>query len=73
MYSRFIIFIIIAALLIIFILQNSGGVSIKFLLWNIKMSKSLLARLCVILGFVFASYTWIRAVKKEKEKEKQKW
>lgn len=73
MYSRFVIFIIIAALLIIFILQNPGGVSIKFLLWNIKMSKSLLAILCVILGFVFASYTWIRAVKKEKEKEKQKW
>lgn len=73
MYSRFFVVVIIAALLIIFILQNSGGTNIKFLLWNIKMSKSVLAILCFILGFVFASYTWIRAVKKEKEKEKQRW
>lgn len=73
MYSRFFVVVIIAALLIIFILQNSGAASIKFLLWNIKMSKSLLAILCFTLGFVFASYTWIRAVKKEREKEKQRW
>ena len=73
MYSKFIVVTVIAALLIIFILQNSGGASIKFLLWNIKMSKSLLAILCFVLGFVFASYTWIKAVKKEKEKEKRKW
>jgi uncharacterized integral membrane protein len=70
MYSRFIVIILIAALLIIFILQNSGGTSIKFLFWTIKMSKSLLAILCFILGFVFSSYTWIRAAKREKDKRR---
>lgn len=70
MYTRFVIIAVIAVLLIIFILQNSGVTNIRFLFWNIAISKSLLAILCFLLGFLFSSYTWIKAVKKEKHKKR---
>ena len=70
MQTRYIIIAVIAALLIIFILQNSGVTDIRFLFWSIVMSKLLLAIICFLLGFVFASYFWLKAAGKgEKEKE----
>ncbi|MGB2697409.1 MAG: DUF1049 domain-containing protein [Candidatus Zixiibacteriota bacterium] len=69
MYTRYIIIAVIAALLIIFILQNSGVTDIRFLFWSITMSKLLLAIICFLLGFVFASYFWLRAAKREQEEK----
>lgn len=70
MYTRYIVIAIVAGLLILFILQNSGLTDIRFLFWTITISKLLLAILCFLLGFVFASYIWIRAAKKEQEKKR---
>jgi len=70
MYTRYIIIAVIAALLIIFILQNSGVTDIRFLFWSITMSKLLLAIICFLLGFVFSSYFWLRAAKKEQDEER---
>jgi uncharacterized integral membrane protein len=70
MYTRYIIIAVIAALLLIFILQNSGVTDIRFLFWSVTMSKLLLAIICFLLGFVFASYFWLKAAKKgQDEKE----
>jgi len=70
MYIKYIVIAVIAALLIIFILQNSGATDIRFLFWTITISKLLLAIVCFLLGFVFASYFWLRAAKKEQNEER---
>lgn len=57
-----------AVFLIIFILQNTGLTDIVFLFWSFRMSKVLLAILCVLLGFVFGSYFWLKISKREESK-----
>jgi len=68
--TRYIITSVVAALLIIFILQNSGVTGIRFLFWTITMSKLLLAIICFLLGFVFASYIWYKSAKKEQDEKR---
>jgi putative membrane protein len=69
MHTRYIIIAVIAALLIIFILQNSGVTDIRFLFWTISISKLVLAIVCFLLGFVFASYFWLKAAEKGQDKK----
>lgn len=57
-----------AVFLIIFILQNTGLTDIVFLFWSFRMSKVLLAILCVLLGFVLGSYFWLKISKREESK-----
>ena len=52
MSGKGIVILILSLLLVLFILQNTGMVSIKFLFWSLLMSRSILVFWFFFMGFI---------------------
>jgi putative membrane protein len=61
-----IVILILSLLLVLFILQNTGMVSIKFLFWSLPMSRSVLVFWFFFMGFILG-YILFAARKKKGE------
>jgi len=61
-----IVILILSLLLVLFILQNTGMVSIKFLFWSLLMSRSVLVFWFFFMGFILG-YILFAARKKKGE------
>ena len=57
--------LILSLLLVLFILQNTGMVSIKFLFWSILMSRSVLVFWFFFMGFILGYILFAARKKKE--------
>ncbi|MCJ7457861.1 MAG: LapA family protein [candidate division Zixibacteria bacterium] len=66
MSGKGIVILILSLLLVLFILQNTGMVSIKFLFWSILMSRSVLVFWFFFMGFI-VGYILFAARKKKGE------
>lgn len=58
--------LILSLLLVLFILQNTGMVSIKFLFWSLLMSRSVLVFWFFFIGFILGYILFAARKKKEK-------
>lgn len=57
MHSRLIVSLVLIAAAVLFILQNIGVIEIRFLVWSVSMSRSLL--LFIVLGIgVLIGWLW---------------
>jgi uncharacterized integral membrane protein len=52
MKSKVIIIIVLAALLVIFVLQNTAMVEINFLFWDLSIPRALLLFVCFAIGLI---------------------
>lgn len=66
MSGKGIVILILSLLLVLFILQNTGMVSIKFLFWSLLMSRSVLVFWFFFMGFVLGYILFAARKKKEK-------
>jgi putative membrane protein len=66
MSGKGIVILIFSLLLVLFILQNTGMVSIKFLFWSLLMSRSVLVFWFFFMGFILG-YILFAARKKKGE------
>jgi uncharacterized integral membrane protein len=66
MSGKGIVILILSLLLVLFILQNTGMVSIKFLFWSLLMSRSILVFWFFFMGFILG-YILFAARKKKGE------
>ncbi|MDP3025791.1 MAG: LapA family protein [candidate division Zixibacteria bacterium] len=66
MSGKGIVTLILSLLLVLFILQNTGMVSIKFLFWSLLMSRSILVFWFFFMGFILG-YILFAARKKKGE------
>jgi uncharacterized integral membrane protein len=65
MSGKGIVILILSLLLVLFILQNTGMVSIKLLFWSLLMSRSILVFWFFFMGFILG-YILFAARKKKK-------
>jgi uncharacterized integral membrane protein len=65
MSGKGIVILVLSLLLILFILQNTGMVSIKFLFWSLLMSRSVLVFWFFFMGFILGYILF--AARKRKE------
>ena len=69
MKTRVILIVILAILLIVFVLQNSTPVNVRFWFWDVELPRALLLFVCFAMGLVVGLL--IPSTKKgEKEKPK---
>lgn len=54
---KMIVVLIVSGLAVLFIIQNTTVVEIKFLFWSIQMSRSLLMFILLAIGFVIGWFT----------------
>jgi len=66
MSGKGIVILILSLLLVLFILQNTGMVSIKFLFWSLLMSRSILVFWFFFMGFILGYVLFAARKKKEK-------
>ena len=70
---KFVLLIILAGIVVIFITQNVAVVEVRFLFWNISMSRALLIFFLLIigatLGWFLHSYVAYRKSKDEPERD----
>lgn len=65
MSGKGIVILILSLLLVLFILQNTGMVSIKFLFWSLLMSRSILVFWFFFMGFILGYILFAARKKKE--------
>ena len=80
MKTKIIIIVILAILLIIFVLQNTENVGIKFWFWELNIPRALLLFVCFAMGLVIgliiptskkSDGTPLQAMKNQKDKTDQ--
>ncbi len=64
---KLIIGLVIAALVVVFIVQNVAVVDIKFLFWKLSMSRSLMMFFLVIIGMIAGWFLKGAAVRRKNE------
>jgi uncharacterized integral membrane protein len=67
MNSKQVLALVLACLLVVFILQNTSDVEIRFLFWSLWMSRALLVILLIISGAVIG---WAASSRRKHEKDK---
>jgi putative membrane protein len=68
MKSRYVLVLVLTALLVVFILQNVEDVEIRFLFWSLGMSRALMVILLIAAGAVIG---WAAGGKQKKGKQKE--
>jgi uncharacterized integral membrane protein len=64
-----IVWAVIAALVLIFIIQNVGAVDINLLFWKISMSRSLLILFTIVIGMIAGWFLKGSALHRKRAKE----
>ncbi|MBU0712235.1 LapA family protein [bacterium] len=64
---KIILSLVVAALVVIFIVQNVAVVDIKFLFWKLSMSRSLMMFFLIIIGAVVGWFLKGASVRRQKE------
>jgi uncharacterized integral membrane protein len=66
MSGKGVVILILSLLLVLFILQNTGMVHIKILLWSVRMSRSILVFWFFFMGFILGYILFAASKKYEK-------